>query len=91
MHQENNSAYLNERKNAGGVTLLFTRRADVSQRATRATAAGELELPALGLSLSRRVFSYRAASSWNRLPPAITASRTRGEFMRQLSGGTDGT
>ena len=82
---------LNDPQAPPAVRSLFTRRADVSQRATRATAAGELELPALGLSLSRRVFSYRAASSWNRLPPAITASRTRGEFMRQLSGGTDGT
>ena len=67
------------------VRSLFHHRADVSQRVTRATAAGELELPALRLSLSRRVFSYRAASSWNRLPPATMASRSRGEFVRQLS------
>ena len=67
------------------VRSLFRHRADVSQRVTRATAAGELELPALRLSLSRRVFSYRAASSWNRLPPATMASRSRGEFVRQLS------
>ena len=42
---------------------------------TRATAAGELELPAFSLSLSHRAFSYHAASSWNHLPPATTASR----------------
>ena len=71
------------------IRSLFSRRADVSQRATRATVAGELELPALRLSLSRRMFSYRAASSWNRLPPATTASRTRNEFVRRLSGDID--
>ena len=67
------------------VRSLFCRRADVSQRTTRATAAGELELPAFRLSLSRRAFSYRAASTWNHLPPATTASRTRTEFARRLS------
>ena len=67
------------------VRSLFVRRADVSQRATRASLAGELELPAFRLSLSRRLFSYRAASSWNRLPPAITGSRTRAEFVRRLT------
>ena len=71
------------------IRSLFSRRADVSQRATRATVAGELELPALRLSLSRRMFSYRAASSWNRLPPATAASRTRSEFVRRLSGVAD--
>ena len=71
------------------IRSLFSRRADVSQRATRATVAGELELPALRLSLSRRMFSYRAASSRNRLPPAATASRTRNEFVRRLSGDID--
>ena len=67
------------------IRSLFSRRVDVPQRATRATVAGELELPALRLSLSRRMFSYRAASSWNRLPPATTTSRTRNEFVRRLS------
>ena len=71
------------------IRSLFSRRAEVSQRATRATVAGELELPALRLSLSRRMFSYRAASSWNRLPPATAASRTRSEFVRRLSGVAD--
>ena len=71
------------------VRSLFTRRAAVSQRVTRATVAGELEVPPFRLSLSCRTFSFRAASSWNRLPPAVTASRTRGEFVRRLSNALD--
>ena len=66
------------------VRSLFIRRAAISCRTTRATCAGMLELPAFRLSLSRRAFSYRAASSWNRLPPATTGSRTRAEFVRLL-------
>ena len=36
------------------------------------------------LSTSRRAFSYRAASSWNRLSPAVADSGTRAEFLRRL-------
>ena len=67
------------------IRSLFNRRAAVSQRSTRATCAGALELPAYRLSMSRRALSYRAASSWNRLPPATTGSRTRAEFLRLLN------
>ena len=49
------------------VRSLFVPRAAVSQRSTRSTEAGALELPAFRLSTSRRAFSYRAASTWNRL------------------------
>ena len=66
------------------IRSLFVARASVSQRTTRATLAGMLELPGFRLSSSRRVFSHRAASSWNRLPPAVTSSRTRAEFSRLL-------
>ena len=48
------------------------------------TRAGLLQAPGFRLSRSRRAFSYLAASSWNRLPPAVTGSRTRAEFMRLL-------
>ena len=67
------------------IRSLFNRRAAVSQRSTRATCAGALELPAYRLSMSRRALSYRAATSWNRLPPATTGSRTRAEFLRLLN------
>ena len=66
------------------VRSLFTPRAAVSQRTTRSTEAGALELPAFRLSSSRRAFSYRATSSWNRLSPAVTGSGTRAEFLRRL-------
>ena len=58
------------------IRTMFTRRADISQRATRAAAAGALEPPAFRLSATRRLFPYRAVLSWNRLSPAITASFT---------------
>ena len=66
------------------IRSLFVARANVSQRTTRATQAGMLQPPGFRLSMSRRAFSYRAASSWNRLPPAVTGSRTRAEFMRRM-------
>ena len=66
------------------IRSLFVARAAVSRRTTRATLAGMLELPHFRLSMSRRAFSYRAASSWNRLPSAVTGSRTRAEFLRLL-------
>ena len=68
----------------GAIRSLFAARADVSQRTTRATLAGMLEPPGFRLSMSRRAFSYRAASSWNRLPPAVTGSQTRTEFLRLM-------
>ena len=66
------------------VRSMFTHRAAVSQRTTRSTEAGALELPAFRLSMSRRAFSYRAAAAWNRLSPAVTGSVTRAEFLRRL-------
>ena len=49
------------------ICSLFTIRATVSQRETRATLSGALELPAYRPSTSRRTFSYRTASSWSNL------------------------
>jgi len=69
------------------IRSLFATRADVSQRTTRATLAGMLEPPAFRLSMSRRIFSYRAAASWNRLAPGIAGSRTHSEFLRRLDRG----
>ena len=66
------------------VRSLFVPRAAVSQRSTRSTEAGALELTAFRLSASRRTFSYRAASTWNRLSPAVTGSEIRAEFLRRL-------
>ena len=67
------------------IRSLFVPRTAVSQRGTRSTEAGALELPPYRLSASRRAFSYRAAAAWNRLSPAVTGSVTRAEFLRRLS------
>ena len=85
-HRDSISVYRALRDPRAPVTIrsLFTPRAAVSRRTTRSTEAGALELPAFRLSSSRRVFSYRAASSWNRLSPAATSSGTRAEFLRRL-------
>ena len=75
---------LHDPRTPEAIRSLFVARATVSQRETRSTRAGMLEPPGFRLSASRRAFSYRAASSWNRLPPAVIGSRTRAEFRRVL-------
>ena len=47
------------------IRAMFVRRADVSQRESRAAAAGALELPLCKLSSSQRAFAFRAAKAWN--------------------------
>ena len=76
---------MNDPRAPAAVRSLFTQRAALSQRTTRASSAGALQPPAFRLSLSRRAFSYRAALSWNRLPPSVTGSRTRRQFLTALS------
>ena len=66
------------------IRALFTPRADISARTTRASSAGALEMPALRLNMSRRAFSYRAAAAWNRLPQSVTAAQTRTSFFSLL-------
>ena len=75
---------LNDSRAPAATRCLFTPRSAISQRVTRATSAGVLELPPFRLSFARRTFSYRAAESWNCLSPAITSSRTRAELARKL-------
>ena len=54
-------------------------RSAVSERLTRATAAGAaaLELPRYRLTATRRLFPYRAAAAWNQLPRDATGDRVR--------------
>ena len=47
------------------MSAMFTRRAEVSSRDTRAVAAGKLQLPKWRLARTQREFAYRAAASWN--------------------------
>ena len=43
----------------------LSRRADVSARRTRGTAAGVLELPSIRTEAARRSFPYRSIVAWN--------------------------
>ena len=63
---------------------MFRPRSAVSERVTRATAAGTavLELPHFQLTVTRRLFAYRAAASWNDLPRHVTDSRSRSHLRR---------
>ena len=62
------------------IRSLFSHRADVSQRGTRVTVMGELELPALHLSVTSDVFLPRCLVLE---PPAAAtaASLTQSEFV----------
>ena len=51
---------------------MFMARSAVSLRATRSAEAGALELPRCKLSATQRAFRYRAAATWNQLPPTVT-------------------
>ena len=75
---------LHESRAPVAIRSLFALRASVSERVTRSCVAGALELPGFRLSLSRRAFSYRAASTWNRLPPAVSGSDSRTAFAAVL-------
>ena len=66
------------------IRQLFIPRIAVSERVTRSSVAGALEPPNFRLSMSRRAFSYRAASTWNLLPSAITAPTTLASQSRAV-------
>ena len=71
---------LNDKITPKAVSSLFTRRSEVSNRKTRATSNGDLQIPPFQLSLARSSFSYRAAQHWNSLRTAV--SRTgRSSFL----------
>ncbi|XP_043214487.1 uncharacterized protein LOC122377933 [Amphibalanus amphitrite] len=65
---------------------MFRPRAAVSNRVTRATAAGAavLDLPRVRLAATRRLFSYRAAAAWNGLPPEVKATGSRRQLVQHF-------
>ena len=63
---------------------LFIKRSQVSQRDTRATLSGELQLEKCRLSGTQRCFSYRAAAAWNQLPVSVTDAPSRDKFLSAL-------
>ena len=75
---------LNDPRAPAAVRSLFTPRSAVSVRNTRSTLTGTLQLPNFRLFMSRRAFSFRSASSWNRLSPATRASHYLSSFKALL-------
>ena len=75
---------LHDPRAPAAVRSLITPRASVSERPTRSSVTDALELPSYRLSLSRRAFSFRAASFWNRLPPAVRVSRSLSALKSHL-------
>ena len=73
---------------AAPVTLktMFRPRSAVTERQTRATAAGAavLQLPRLRLTTARRLFPYRAAASWNGLPRGVKESGSRLQLLKHF-------
>ena len=66
------------------IRSLCVPRSRVSERTTRSSVAGALELPDFRLSMSRRAFSYRAAAAWNSLPLTVSGCRGRTAFISAL-------
>ena len=64
---------------------LFVARSDVTERMTRAAAAGDLHLPRCRLTQTQRGFVYRATCAWNQLAPDIRHASSRRAFIRALS------
>ena len=75
---------LNDPDAPTAVRRLFTRRRDTSLRDTRLARSDQLALPRVKLAATQRTFSYRGATSWNALPPAVTQCSTIGQFKGKL-------
>lgn len=58
------------------------RRESVSSRETRATEAGQLQLPRVRTEHARRYFNFRAAVEWNEAPGTVTGTRTTSACRR---------
>ena len=63
---------------------MFQKRSDVSTRSTRATDAGDLQLPKCRLAQTRKGFKHRAVRAWNILPPSVKATPSRRAFVAAL-------
>ena len=68
------------------IQALLIPRTAASTRETRASDSGSLHLRRCKLSASQRAFSYRAAASWNALPPSARAAPTLGAFKTAVGG-----
>ena len=66
------------------IRALFTRRAAVSERETRACDRDSLHLARCRLAASQKAFSYRAAVIWNRLPPRACSAASLSAFKAAI-------
>ena len=76
---------LHDSRAPAAIRSLFVPRSSVSERATRSSVAGALQLPSFRLSMSRRAFSYRAASAWNSLPSSVSGCSGKTAFISALN------
>ena len=63
---------------------IVTYRADVSERATRSTAAGQLETSRCRLETTRMMVPVRAARAWNGLDRSVRDNSCAGSFRRDI-------
>ena len=63
---------------------LLRRRDDVSERETRGSVAGLLQLPQVQRELARRSFSFRAVAGWNAAPADVRNASTPGAFRARM-------
>ena len=61
-----------------------TRRSDVSERETRSSVAGALQLPRVRTEHGRRSFPFRAVTTWNTTVPAVREARTWSLCRKEL-------
>ena len=57
-------------------------RGDVSARETRATDAGQLQLPRVRIEHARNFLYFRAAGQWNDAPAVVREARTAAKCRR---------
>lgn len=65
------------------LTLGIAHRADVSDRETRASAAGHLQIPRVRTEHARKFFFFRAPTQWNRAPAAVKGVRSAAVCRRR--------
>ena len=63
---------------------MFSQRRETALRDTRLAHSAYLDLPLVRLTATQHTFSYRAATSWNALPPAIQQCSSLRQFKTRL-------
>ena len=74
---------LNHQQAPAGLTEHIAYRSDVSNKETRASAAGLLELPKVQKEHTRKFFFSRALACWNRVPAEVREARSAAKCRRK--------